>query len=100
MEHCCVEHAWSEEAKVADGGRILRELWQMRRGIKTFPITRKIKNVLLVDLLAILEAGADLQKAKMILKDGVHLRDECVKVVVAVYVLKTVRFHKRVLKYL
>ncbi len=68
MEDCCAEHARSEES-----GRVLKELWQMRRGIKTFPVTRKIRNVLLVDLLAILEAGADLQKAKMILKDGVHV---------------------------
>jgi len=39
---CCKEHERAPEEKKAEGERQLKELWKMRRGIKSFLFKRKI----------------------------------------------------------
>jgi hypothetical protein len=71
---CCEKHSRSEETKREDAARQLKELYQLRRAVKSWLIAKKLKNVLLVDPLSCLGARNDIDKARAILKDGVHLK--------------------------
>jgi hypothetical protein len=74
LEDCCEEHSRSEDTKREDAARQLKELYHLRRAVKAWLITRKLKNVLLVDPLSCLGASKDIEKARAILKDGFHLK--------------------------
>ena len=64
----------SESAKRDDAARQLKELYQLRRAVKSWLIAKKLKNVLLVDPLSVLGASNNIDKARDILKDGLHLK--------------------------
>jgi len=83
MEDCCEKHGRKEEDKVKDGGRQLKELWELQRGIKTFLISKKLKNVLMLDPLAVLEVGGDLGKVRAAMADNFHLKAENAKLLAA-----------------
>jgi hypothetical protein len=74
LEDCCVLHSRSEEVRKEDAARQLKELYHLRRAVKAWLIGRKMKNVLLVDPLSCLGASNDVEKARSILKDGMHLK--------------------------
>jgi hypothetical protein len=74
LEDCCEKHGRSESAKPDDAARQLKELYQLRRAVKSWLIVKKLKNVLLVDPLSCLGASNNIDKARAILKDGLHLK--------------------------
>jgi hypothetical protein len=43
LEDCCTIHARDEAAKLLDGNRQLKELWKLRKGVKSFLIVHGIK---------------------------------------------------------
>ncbi len=55
---------------------MLKELYQLRRAIKSRLIQKKIRNVIQVDPLSCLGAAADLGKAEKIMADSFHLNGE------------------------
>jgi hypothetical protein len=76
LHDCCLEHPRSEQQRKDDGVRMLKELYQLRRAVKTGLIQKKIRNVILVDPLACLGAAADLSRAETIMADNFHLTGE------------------------
>jgi len=74
LEDCCKEHERSEDEKKEDGGRQLKELWEMRRSIKTFLVKKKLQNVVMVDPLAVLEVGKDVMEVRKVMADNYHLK--------------------------
>ncbi len=54
LHDCCVDPSRNEQQRKEDGVRMLKELYQLRRALKTRLIQRKIRNVILVDPLACL----------------------------------------------
>jgi hypothetical protein len=73
LQDCCTEHARREKVRQEEAARQLKELYHLRRAVKTWLITKKMKNVLLVDPLACLGATNNTADAMGILKDGIHL---------------------------
>ncbi len=74
LEDCCTVHARTEKERQEDAARQLKELYHLRRAMKTWLITRKMKNVRLMDPLACLGAANNTAVAMGILKDGIHLK--------------------------
>jgi hypothetical protein len=71
---CCTKHARTEKVRQEEAARQLKELYHLRRAVKTWLITKKMKNVLLVDPLACLGVSNNTTAAMGILKDGIHLK--------------------------
>jgi hypothetical protein len=76
LHDCCVNHQRSAQQRKDDGGRMLKELYQLRRAVKSWLIQKKIRNVILLDPLACLGAAADLGRAEKIMADCFHLNGE------------------------
>jgi hypothetical protein len=74
LQDCCTKHARSEKTRAEEAARLLKELYHLRRAVKTWLITKKLKNVLLVDPLACLGATNNTAVAMSILKDDIHLK--------------------------
>jgi hypothetical protein len=73
LDDCCEEHMREEKTKKEDGIRQLKDLYQLRRALKSWIIKKKHKNVILVDPLACLGAASSLDKAKSVMADSFHL---------------------------
>jgi hypothetical protein len=76
LHDCCVDPQRSAQQRKDDGVRMLKELYQLRRAVKSWLIQKKIRNVILLDPLACLGAAADLGKAEKIMADSFHLNGE------------------------
>jgi hypothetical protein len=74
LQDCCTKHARTEKTRAEEAARLLKELYHLRRAVKTWLITKKMKNVLLVDPLACLGATNNTAMAMTILKDDIHLK--------------------------
>jgi hypothetical protein len=74
LQDCCTKHARTEKAREEEAARQLKELYHLRRAVKSWLIAQKMKNVLLVDPLACLGAANNTTKAMGILKDDIHLK--------------------------
>jgi len=79
LEDCCGSHSREEDEKVKEGNRQMKELWEMRRGVKSFLITKKVKNVIMLDPLEALGVGRDLAKIRSMMADNFHLKPSFVK---------------------
>ncbi len=73
LTDCCVTHQRDEQTLNEEGVRQLKELYQLRRALKSRIIQRKYKNILLIDPLACLGATSSLEKARAIMADSFHL---------------------------
>jgi len=73
---CSKEHMRTDREKEEDRKRQMKELWELRRAVKTFLVVNKIKNVVMVDPLAALGVGSDMVKAREIMADNFHLTKE------------------------
>jgi hypothetical protein len=75
VEACCTAHDFmnAEERRV-EGERQLRELGSLRREVKTWLIKKGYSNTLLVDPLQASAAAADIDKAREIMRDTVHMK--------------------------
>jgi hypothetical protein len=74
LQDCCTKHARTEKAREEEAARQLKELYHLRRAVKSWLIAQKMKNVLLVDPLACLGAANNTSVAMGILKDDIHLK--------------------------
>ncbi len=66
---CCAAHQRGEQIRNEDGTRQLKELYQLRKAIKSRIIQKKYRNIIIMDPLACLGAAASLEKAKTIMAD-------------------------------
>jgi hypothetical protein len=73
LTDCCVAHQRDEQTLNEEGARQLKELYQLRRALKSRIIQRKYKNILLIDPLACLGAASSLERARAIMADTFHL---------------------------
>jgi hypothetical protein len=73
LEDCCTDHPRDEKLKKEDGVRQLKELYQLRRVLKSWIIRKKFRNTIMLDPLGCLGAAASLDKAKAIMADCFHL---------------------------
>jgi hypothetical protein len=73
LEDCCAAHPRDEAVRKEDGIRQMKELYQLRRVLKSWIIRKKFKNVILFDPLACLGAAASVDKAKTVMADCFHL---------------------------
>jgi hypothetical protein len=73
LEDCCEAHLREEQTKKEDGIRQLKDLYQLRRVLKSWIIRKKHKNIILVDPLACLGAASSLDKVKSVMADSFHL---------------------------
>ena len=73
LTDCCVAHQRDEQTLKEEGVRQLKELYQLRRALKSRIIQRKYKNILLIDPLASLGAASSLERARAIMADTFHL---------------------------
>jgi hypothetical protein len=73
LEDCCAAHPREELAKKEDGIRQMKELYQLRRVLKSWIIRKKFKNVIMFDPLACLGAAASVERAKAAMADCFHL---------------------------
>jgi hypothetical protein len=73
LADCCVTHQRDEQTLNEEGVRQLKELYQLRRALKSRIIQRKYKNILLIDPLACLGAASSLERARAIMADSFHL---------------------------
>jgi hypothetical protein len=73
LEDCCATHPREEAVRKDDGIRQMKELYQLRRVLKSWIIRKKFKNVILFDPLACLGAAASVDKAKSVMADCFHL---------------------------
>jgi hypothetical protein len=53
MEDCCVGHPRDKKQREEEGIRQLKDLYQLRRAVKSMFIEKNIKNVMIVDLLSV-----------------------------------------------
>jgi hypothetical protein len=75
VEACCTAHdSMNAEERRAEGERQLRELGSLRREMKTWLIKKGYTNTLLVDPLQASAAAADIDKARGIMSDSVHMK--------------------------
>jgi hypothetical protein len=75
VEACCTAHdSMNAEERRAEGERQLRELGSLRRELKTWLIKKGYTNTLLVDPLQASAAAADIDKAREIMSDSVHMK--------------------------
>jgi len=73
LEDCCAGHPRDEKVRKEDGIRQMKELYQLRRVLKSWIIRKKFKNVIMFDPLACLGAAASVDKAKAVMADCFHL---------------------------
>ncbi len=73
LEDCCADHSRDENLKKEDNVRQLKELYQLRRVLKSWIIRKKFRNTIMLDPLSSLGAVASLDKAKAIMADCFHL---------------------------
>jgi hypothetical protein len=73
LEDCCAAHPRDEQARREDGIQQMKELYQLRRVLKSWIIRKKFKNVIMFDPLACLGAAASVEKAKAAMADCFHL---------------------------
>jgi hypothetical protein len=73
LEDCCANHPRDESLKKEDGVRQLKELYQLRRVLKSWTIREKFRSTILLDPLGCLGAAASLDKAKAVMVDCFHL---------------------------
>jgi hypothetical protein len=73
LTDCCTEHQRDEKTLKEEGIRQLKELYQLRRVLKSRIIQKKYKNILLIDPLAATGAASSLDKARAIMADSFHL---------------------------
>jgi hypothetical protein len=73
LEDWCVAHPRGDKLRKDEGVRQLKELYQLRRVLKSWIIRKKYKNVILIDTLTCLGAASSLEKAKSIMADSYHL---------------------------
>jgi hypothetical protein len=73
LDDCCAEHTRDENVRKEDGIRQMKELYQLRRVLKSWIIRKKFRNVIMFDPLACLGAAASVDKAKAIMADCFHL---------------------------
>ena len=52
----------------------MKELWGLRRAVKTFIVQRKLRNIVLLDPLTELGAASDLEKAREAMTDACHMK--------------------------
>jgi hypothetical protein len=76
LTNCCATHTRSEQELKMDGQRMLKELGELRRSVKSMLVKKKIQNVILIDPLLLSGAASDLEKAKQLMLDQVHMRKE------------------------
>jgi hypothetical protein len=74
LEDCCVNHPREEKLKKEDGIRQLKELYQLRRVLKSWIIRKKFRNTIMLDPLGCLGAAASLDRAKAVMADCFHLK--------------------------
>ncbi len=75
VEACCTAHdSLSAEERRAEGERQLRELGSLRREVKTWLIKRGYSNTLMVDPLQASAAAANIDRAREIMRDAVHMQ--------------------------
>jgi hypothetical protein len=70
---CCANHPRDENLKKEDGIRQLKELYQLRRVLRSWIIRKKFRNTIMLDPLGCLGAAASLDKAKAVMADCFHL---------------------------
>jgi hypothetical protein len=74
LEACCNAHDFrSEEEKIAEGERQLRELGSLRRELKSWIVHNGYRNTFMVDPLSQVGAAASVAKAKEVMADTVHM---------------------------
>jgi hypothetical protein len=73
LEDCCAGHPRDELVRKEDGIRQMKELYQLRRVLKSWIIRKKFKNVIMFDPLACLGPAASVDKAKAVMADCFHL---------------------------
>jgi hypothetical protein len=73
LEDCCAGHSRDEMVRKEDGICQMKELYQLRRVLKSWIIRKKFKNVIMFDPLACLGAAASVDKAKEVMADCFHL---------------------------
>ncbi len=73
LEDCCAGHPRDELVRKEDVIRQMKELYQLRRVLKSRIIRKKFKNVIMFDPLACLGAAASVDKAKAVMADCFHL---------------------------
>jgi hypothetical protein len=66
-------HPRDGKQKQEDGVRQLKEVYHLRRVLKSWIIRKKFKNTIMIDPLGFLGAAASLDKAKAIMADCYHL---------------------------
>jgi hypothetical protein len=81
LEDCCRDHPRDEKQKQEDGVRQLKELYQLRRVLKSWIIRKKFRNTIMIDPLGCLGAAASLDKAKSVMADCFHLNARAREVV-------------------
>jgi hypothetical protein len=73
LEDCCAMHPRDEMVRKEDRIRQMKELYKLRRVLKSWIIRKKFKNVIMFDPLACLGAAASVDKAKAVMADCFHL---------------------------
>jgi hypothetical protein len=76
LDACCTAHGRSSSMREEDGNRLLKELAGFRKYVKAFLIKKKIRNVLVVDPLAVLGGQRDLMVAHGSMEDNIHMSVE------------------------
>jgi lysophospholipase L1-like esterase len=72
---CCLPHDnLTEEEKVEEGKRMLRELGSLRREVRNWLYKKELKNVVLADQLEASGAASSWDKAKGLMVDNVHMQ--------------------------
>jgi hypothetical protein len=75
LEACCHSHeALSQEARIAEGERQLRELGSLRREVRTWLVRHGFHDVLLADPLEAAGAAKSVERARELMYDAVHMK--------------------------
>jgi hypothetical protein len=73
---CCDEHGMDRKEQEKEAARLLKSLGEMRRAIRSWLMSRGIKNVFMVDPLAASGAAANVEKTIALMSDSVHMKKE------------------------
>jgi hypothetical protein len=73
---CCEEHGRDRQEQERETARLLKSLGEMRRAIRSWLMVRGIKNVFMVNPLAVSGAAANVEKAIDLMNDSVHMKKE------------------------